>query len=429
MADRLKVGAWRADRARCIVESEGVVRDLEPKVVDLLFMLAAQPGEVVSRERIFASLWPGVVVGQDSLSACVAKLRAALGDNARAPRIIQTVPKRGYRLIAPVTAPDEEPPSSDRPRFLHARLAVAAAAAALAPALIVYVATGWSTTASAEAVQLTRRAHDHYFQFNRGDNEAAIKLYERAIRDEPRHGAAYAGLANALVQRVVRWPEPPGAAEPSQPSLYEAVANGRTRTPFARAKLDRALSLAEAGVRMAPSIPATHKALGLVLGARGEIQASQRSFERAVATDPDAWDALLNLGEIEDRLGKPSKALIRFEEAYSAMTRVYDAQPVRLRTWYPATGVSIASRYAAAGRFADAAGWYRRVLDHSPFHGSATAGLAQMLVRLGKNGEAAQLCAELMERVGGIDKPCQEIPPLHASAPSVQIAAGGMHAL
>lgn len=68
----------------------------------LLVHLADHAGHTVSREALFRALWPGVVVSDDTLTQVVIKLRKALGDNARSPSYIQTVPKRGYRLLAPV---------------------------------------------------------------------------------------------------------------------------------------------------------------------------------------------------------------------------------------------------------------------------------------------------------------------------------------
>src|SRR5438270_13793337 len=49
-----------------------------------------------------AALWPGVIVGEDSLARTVSKLRQALGDDAKAPRYIETIAKRGYRLLVEV---------------------------------------------------------------------------------------------------------------------------------------------------------------------------------------------------------------------------------------------------------------------------------------------------------------------------------------
>lgn len=77
---------------------------LEPRVMDLLVCLASRPGEVMTRDELESTVWAGMVVGYDSLSSAIIKLRKAFEDNSRNPQIIETVPKRGYRLIAAVTS-------------------------------------------------------------------------------------------------------------------------------------------------------------------------------------------------------------------------------------------------------------------------------------------------------------------------------------
>jgi len=76
---------------------------VEPKVMDVFVRLAASPGLVVSKAELFESAWPGIVVGDDSLTRVMSELRRALGDDARKPRVIETIPKRGYRLIPRVS--------------------------------------------------------------------------------------------------------------------------------------------------------------------------------------------------------------------------------------------------------------------------------------------------------------------------------------
>jgi TolB-like protein/Tfp pilus assembly protein PilF len=68
----------------------------------VLVLLADRVGRVVSREELFVAVWPGVVVCDEALTQTIIKLRRALGDNSRAPSYIETISKRGYRLIAPV---------------------------------------------------------------------------------------------------------------------------------------------------------------------------------------------------------------------------------------------------------------------------------------------------------------------------------------
>lgn len=70
----------------------------------VLIFLAQAAGDVISREQLEAAAWEGLVVGYDSLASTIIKLRKAFEDDSKNPRIIETVPKRGYRLIAPVSA-------------------------------------------------------------------------------------------------------------------------------------------------------------------------------------------------------------------------------------------------------------------------------------------------------------------------------------
>jgi len=129
------VGDWRLDVSRNeLARGDWTVR-LEPKCAEVLAYLAGRPGEVVSREALLEAVWPGVVVGDDVLTQAVIKLRKALRDDVRAPAYIETVAKRGYRLIAPVRSAASEASPAAAPRALarkRARPLALAAGAALA---------------------------------------------------------------------------------------------------------------------------------------------------------------------------------------------------------------------------------------------------------------------------------------------------------
>src|SRR5262245_4698796 len=70
--------------------------------MEVLMALAGRPGQAMTREELLSAVWPGVVVGDEALTQTIIKLRRALGDNPRSPSYIETLSKRGYRLIAPV---------------------------------------------------------------------------------------------------------------------------------------------------------------------------------------------------------------------------------------------------------------------------------------------------------------------------------------
>jgi DNA-binding winged helix-turn-helix (wHTH) protein len=79
---------------------------MTPRAFDVLAYLAEHAGEMVRREQLFDSLWPGVFVADHALSVQILEIRKALGDNAQRPAYIETRPRRGYRFCAPVTAID-----------------------------------------------------------------------------------------------------------------------------------------------------------------------------------------------------------------------------------------------------------------------------------------------------------------------------------
>ncbi len=110
------VGDWRVSPADNALFREGEGQQLEPKVMALLVHLAANAGRTVSREQLFQAVWPDVVVSDDTLTQAIIKLRKALGDSARNPRYIQTVPKRGYRLLAPLDLAADDRPIPGRKR-------------------------------------------------------------------------------------------------------------------------------------------------------------------------------------------------------------------------------------------------------------------------------------------------------------------------
>lgn len=123
------------DRRRCLRSAGRPVR-LSGQVVDLLGLLVERPGELITREEIQRRLWPDSNVEFDhSLDVTVSRLRAILGDRSPRPRYIETVPRKGYRFMEPVTARAEAPSPAERRRPWSRRFATYAAVAILAAVL------------------------------------------------------------------------------------------------------------------------------------------------------------------------------------------------------------------------------------------------------------------------------------------------------
>jgi len=99
---RFRIEDWIVDPATSqMVRGDKAVR-LEPKVMDLLTYLAKRAGRLVTRDDIEDNVWADVIVGYDTVTGAIQKLRKAFSDDARNPRIIETIPKKGYRLVATV---------------------------------------------------------------------------------------------------------------------------------------------------------------------------------------------------------------------------------------------------------------------------------------------------------------------------------------
>lgn len=96
------VGDWLVEPAIERISKGGLEEKVEPRVMDLLVCLSSQAGEVIAREELESKVWAGMVVGYDALSSAMIKLRKAFHEDSKHPLIIQTVSKRGYRLIAEV---------------------------------------------------------------------------------------------------------------------------------------------------------------------------------------------------------------------------------------------------------------------------------------------------------------------------------------
>lgn len=80
----------------------GAPVDITPKAFAVLRLLVERSGELVTRDELWSTVWPRVIVTDAALTMCMAELRRVLGDDARRPRFIATVPKRGYRFLVPV---------------------------------------------------------------------------------------------------------------------------------------------------------------------------------------------------------------------------------------------------------------------------------------------------------------------------------------
>jgi TolB-like protein/DNA-binding winged helix-turn-helix (wHTH) protein/Tfp pilus assembly protein PilF len=102
LGDVVQIGEWTINPALDTISRGTEIHKLEPQTMHLLMCLAGSAGTVISVDRLLAEVWAGVVVGSASVYQAVSQLRRLLGDVDPEPTYIATIPRKGYRLIAPV---------------------------------------------------------------------------------------------------------------------------------------------------------------------------------------------------------------------------------------------------------------------------------------------------------------------------------------
>ena len=153
------------------ISIHGRVAQVEPKVMQVLLLMAERPGAVISRETFLDTVWAGTVADDYLLNRAVSELRKVFDDDAQAPRYIETIRKGGYRLVAPIAparvatavasphpsvpgsqdaSPVAQAPSSGRLRFTGARVAYALAATAIVIAAVAVLLTSGTAPRSAD---------------------------------------------------------------------------------------------------------------------------------------------------------------------------------------------------------------------------------------------------------------------------------------
>lgn len=204
----IRIGEWTFDvRGQTLSGAPGKVR-LEYRAACLLALFARRAGEVVTREEIEGALWPGRTLSPNSVAVVIAGLRKALGDDAKRPRYIETVPKRGYRMPASVLG-DRPAAAPHRARSLR-RPGLAAGLAALAlAALALVVAMAIPREAAAPTIVVT---------VNDVRNQTGDAEYDAVATAISEIGAAWLAAAGLPVLIRDRWDF--DAADPSR-GLYE----------------------------------------------------------------------------------------------------------------------------------------------------------------------------------------------------------------
>jgi len=138
MSGEFRVGPSLVQPSLNSIIHNGKTARLEPKVMEVLVYLAEHQGQVVSKEQLMRAVWAETFVSDDVLTRCISELRKALEDDAKEPHVIQTIPKKGYRLMPTVLMSAVEQPRKPNRRKVSAYAVLAAALL-----IVTLAAFGW----------------------------------------------------------------------------------------------------------------------------------------------------------------------------------------------------------------------------------------------------------------------------------------------
>jgi DNA-binding winged helix-turn-helix (wHTH) protein len=145
MAVLYRFATFELDPAQRSLRKSGQRLDVSGRYFDALHLMVADAGALITKDRFHRDVWNGIAVTDEALTQCVRSLRKALGDEAAAPRFIETVQRHGYRFVAPVEAVcAAAPTSASSRRAIYPTVAATALGGATAGILggIFYVSIG-----------------------------------------------------------------------------------------------------------------------------------------------------------------------------------------------------------------------------------------------------------------------------------------------
>ncbi len=416
---------------------------LEPRVMDLLVYFASRPGRVISRETILAEVWSGQLVADNTLNWSVAQLRKALGCAARRPTFIETVPKRGYRLIAEVVGLGGEPPISptsqpDRgrqkkaaPRFPYPwfptrPLFWSAGTLLLTIAVfglfrIIFEGTAPTSPNQAPALEVldsqlkqfaapaathppgNLSAHDLYLlgrhhMSRRGDDslKKAIAFFQMAIDRDANFPLGYAGLSNAYGLMAV-WGNLSFAevAAPRREAVQKALALDNQSAEayialgglhYHHGRYEHAVQAFRRGLDLDPDHVTGHQWLGDAQRALGFYREAGESHRRARELEPLSPIVNLDLGSSLHLLGFHDRGLGYMEEA------------VALDTDFAAAYQHIGRVHRDLGRLDQAVFWLRRTHELEPERVEPLLWLGEIYLDLGQK-QQVRSCLNKLESI------------------------------
>jgi DNA-binding winged helix-turn-helix (wHTH) protein/tetratricopeptide (TPR) repeat protein len=357
---------------------------LTPKAFDLLVTLVRHSGHLVTKDDLLREVWPDTFVEEVNLTVHISGLRKALDRGGTGSAMIETVPTRGYRFVAPVTAGNVEVVLY-KPGVLGSRQGGAE--------------FGRQPTKSADAYRAYIQGRHEWNQRSKESVRRGIEYFQRAVDIDPQFAAAYSGLADCYATLgYLSYASPSEAFPPATQHAATAV------------ELDA--SLAE-----------PHASMGFVkLYFKWDWPGAEVEFKRAIAVDPNyaathewysiyllaagrASEALreIQLARMRDPLSLPINSDLGFHYYYNGQ---YDEAVKQLKFVlemkkdFPPAHLWLGRTYQELGRFDDALAEFHQVEASLPQWPVTMAARGFVAAVAGHQDEARQILAEL-ERLAG----------------------------
>lgn len=354
--------------------------EMTPRLFDALLFLVEHPGELLTKDALLAALWPGVVVEENSLSQTISALRRALGDEAQNSRCIQTVQRRGFRFIAPVSALDVGPDAAPAP---PASPEMRAAAPEVTPpglwadrrGLLVVGTAGVALVAAGTAAWWWRRSPA---AGTRAPTTLAILPF-KPLGASPRDENLELGMADSLIARLSNLP---GVAVRSVGSVRRY--GGPEQDPIGAARDLNVVWIIDGTVQRSGSqVRVTARLLNT---ASGEA-AWSGSFDERFTSVFDLQDAIST--RVAQVLAPHLERQDRKRLADIGGTRNLDAYQLYLAARHQAQGIRTAGLLKSLDL-------YRQALALDPEYVLADVGIAESMRRMifGADGEPVQTFAE-----------------------------------
>jgi DNA-binding winged helix-turn-helix (wHTH) protein/Tfp pilus assembly protein PilF len=313
---RVTFGPFRLDLDSHELQRSGIAVRLQPQPAKLLAMLVQRGGELVTRDEIRAALWAAdtFVDFDQSVNFCIRQIRTALRDNADTPCYIETLPRQGYRFIAPVHRDATEAKTASGRYALPARATwrrtgvvasmavIVVCALAAAGMTLRHIRPSGESSARSRAYQEVQLGRFFLDKWSATDTQRALEHFQAAIENDPNYAPAYAGL---------------GEAYNLSGSVFIA------RKPPANVRL-LALRAAIRAIELDPRLPEGYAVLGYTALHEMDWNRADAALRRAIELDPRNMRAHLSYASY-------LVARRRFADAIAEAHRGVDLEPTSIR--------------------------------------------------------------------------------------------------